>query len=271
VAVTLGNVAPLTMANTTEDAGALVARRIVDAMARTRTRPGPFVLGCPSGRTPVPVAEAFGRLAGRTGADLSAMVVAMMDEYLVAGPGGELVNCDPAAHYSCHRWAAETLLPALNRELPPARRLKPENIRFPDPAGPAAYDTWLEHIGGLDFFLLASGASDGHVGFNPPGAELDTGTRIVALPDSTRRDNLGTFPQFGDLDEVPTAGVTVGLATITAARGATLLVTGAGKAAALQRVLRCHGFDPQLPASVIHRCRDALIVADRAAAGRERS
>ncbi len=41
---------------------------------------------------------------------------------------------------------------------------------YADPADPAAYDRRIAAAGGIDLFLLASGASDGHVAFNPPGS-----------------------------------------------------------------------------------------------------
>jgi len=261
----VGSYAPLTIADDAARAGEIVARRVLEASARSQARSGPFVLGFPSGRTPVAVIEALGRLAGRIGADLSATMVAMMDEYVVFDHG-IAEYCDAAAHFSCHRWAHEVLLKGLNRNLPTARQLRAENIRFPDPKDPGAYDTWLRRIGGIDFFLLASGASDGHVGFNPPGSALDTETRVVTLADSTRQDNLGTFPEFEGIEAVPTAGVTVGLATITSARASTLLLTGSNKTAALQRILARRGFDPAFPASVIYACARPSIVADKAAA-----
>ena len=42
------------------------------------------------------------------------------------------------------------------------------------PADPEGYEQRLADAGGIDLFLLASGAGDGHVAFNPPGADRDT-------------------------------------------------------------------------------------------------
>ena len=117
-------------------------------------------------------------------------------------------------------------------------------------------------------FLLASGATDGHVAFNPPGTPLDSATRVEALAESTRRDNLGTFPEFGSLDAVPTHGVTVGLASVTRAKHAMMLLLGAQKRPALHRLLASGDFDPEWPATVVYRCDAPVLIVDEAAAGR---
>ena len=235
----------ITVVPTAMDAGTLVADRILDAYAHTE---GPFHLGCPAGRTPRTTYEALGRVAAARGVDLRRLVVVLMDEYLVDG-----ALAPRSAHFSCRHFVDEHVLPHLG----------PREVRWPDPADPKAHDEIP-----IDVFLLASGSTDGHVAFNPPGTELDTPTRIVELAESTRRDNLLTFPAFGSLEDVPRFGVSSGLRTITAARSAVLLLLGAEKAEAHRRVLALDDFDPMWPASVIHRCADPLVVVDEAAAGR---
>jgi glucosamine-6-phosphate deaminase len=115
-------------------------------------------------------------------------------------------------------------------------------------------------------FLVASGASDGHVAFNPPGTPLDSGPWIVPLAETTRRDNMATFPDFPTLDAVPTHGVSVGLGTIVRrSRSVRLVIHGDGKRTAAARVLGATGFDPAWPATFIHGCPDASIWLDAAA------
>lgn len=220
-------------------AGELLAGHILEAF---RGRPH-FVLGAPAGRTPVTTFDNLRRHQG----ELGGLVLAMMDEYVVAGGW-----CARDAHYSCRRFADEQLpgVPAT----------------FPDPADPAAYDTWLDGLGGADLFLIASGASDGHVGFNPPGTPLDSSARVVELAESTRRDNLATFPDFASLDEVPGHGVTCGLRSMTGAREAVLVLLGEAKRESFRRVGAAHEYEPAWPATVIHACRNPWILADEAAA-----
>jgi glucosamine-6-phosphate deaminase len=135
-------------------------------------------------------------------------------------------------------------------------------VWFPDARDPAAYETRIADAGGIDFFLLASGATDGHVAFNQPGAPRDSHTRVVPLSETTRRDNLKTSPSFGALKNVPLKGVTVGIDTIASAREAVMVVWGASKRLTLQRIVAASGYDPTWPATVIHECPLREIVAD---------
>jgi glucosamine-6-phosphate deaminase len=127
----------------------------------------------------------------------------------------------------------------------------------------------IADAGGIDFFILACGASDGHVAFNPPGSTRESRTRIIELPDSTRRDNLQTFPEFGSLSAVPTHGISVGIATITDAKEAAMLLWGKGKAESLARINAANRYDPAWPATVIHECAGGQILSDREAAAEQ--
>jgi glucosamine-6-phosphate deaminase len=192
----------------------------------------------------------------------------MMDEYVAPREGGGYAYCPADAPYSCRRFAERELRAALNEGLPPERQLRPSAIHFPRPEDPAAYEDEIASLGGVDLFLLAAGASDGHVAFNPPSSQLTSRTRVVPLAETTRRDNLGTFPTFRSLEEVPRFGLTVGLGTIRAhSRAVLLLLLGEHKREALARTRASTGFDPAWPASFVRLCRGARIVADAAASG----
>jgi glucosamine-6-phosphate deaminase len=209
--------------------------------AYERSNGGLFLLGCPGGRS---LRSTYRALAARC-ADLERLVVVMMDDYLGA----------PAdAHYSVRRFAREELVVPLG--------LRDDQVWFPDPDDPAAYDERVAAAGGINLFLLASGASDGHVAFLPPGSPRSGGTSVVELAESTRRDNMTTFPEFESLDEVPTRGVTVGLRTIGSARALRLVLHGAGKRIATARLLALRKFDPAWPASIVHDHDDAEVWVD---------
>jgi glucosamine-6-phosphate deaminase len=248
---------PIWRVRDAEAAGTFLAARILDRLAASSTD-RPLLLGCPAGRTPVTTYAALGRLAASRTIDLSRIVIVMVDEYVVDGRWVE-----PTAHYSCRRFVDEHV-GMLNDALRPPHRIT--EVWCPDPRDPASFDAEIDAEGGIDVFILASGASDGHVAFNPPGTPLDSATRVVELASTTRRDNLSTFPAFGHLDEVPRHGVTIGLRAIAAAREVVLLVLGADKAPSLARIVAADGFDPAWPASVINVCAAPLVVVDDAAA-----
>src|SRR5205085_7413547 len=103
------------------------------------------------------------------------------------------------------------------------------------------------------------------VAFNSPGSARDSRTRVIALSEDTRRDNLKTFPAFGSLENVPTHGVSVGIDTIARAREAVMAVSGASKRLTLDRMLAARRYHPSWPATVIHECAIREIIADDAA------
>jgi glucosamine-6-phosphate deaminase len=206
-----------------DELGGTLALEIADAQPR--------LLGCPGGRS---LLSTYRRLP-----ELPETTIVMMDEYLPVPPA--------SAHYSCRGFA--------EREVPAARE-----IWMPDPDHPAAYDERIAAAGGVDIFLLASGASDGHVAMLGPGSPRDGRTSVVPLAETTRRDNLATFPEFGSLDEVPTHGVTVGLQTIADARALRMVIHGEDKRAAIERLLSYERFDPEWPASIVHDHTDAEIL-----------
>jgi glucosamine-6-phosphate deaminase len=229
---------PLRVLPTPDAIGDYLAERLLDRIERARRLGKRFLLGCPTGRTPRPVYDELSRHQ----CDFGHVVLVMMDEYVPSA--GE--------HWSCHSF--------VSRHMPWAN-----DVWFPDPDNPGAYDARIAEAGGIDFFLLASGATDGHVAFNQPGTPRNSRTRIVPLSETTRRDNLRTSPSFGTLENVPAHGVTVGIDTIAQAREAVMVVWGESKRLTLQRIRAADRYEPSWPATVIHECPLREIVSDQEA------
>lgn len=244
--------------------GETLAREIADGILAAAAAGRRYVLGCPGGRSPRSTYRALARIVAAERIDLSGLVVAMMDDYVEPAADGYR-PVPPQRHYSVRRLAADDVVLPLNAAAGPGRGITPDRLWFPDPQDPASYDARLVGAG-VDLFILASGDSDGHVAFNPPGTPLEAGTRVTALADSTRRDNLGTFPEFGSLDQVPRHGLGVGPATIRdCARRAVLVAPGAGKRVAVARLRAATGYDPCWPATVLLECREPALYLDLAA------
>jgi glucosamine-6-phosphate deaminase len=241
--------------------GEAVATTILDRMAATD---GHFLLGCPSGRTGMPTYQALARHAAR-GADLSRLVIVMMDDYVVPGEDGVFRRVDAQLSYSCAGFAQRQIAGPIAA----AARKDPVEIWVPDPADPDAYDQRIGAAGGIDLFLLASGAGDGHIAFNQPGTPRNARTHVTPLGETTRRDNMGTFPEFTRLDMVPRHGVTVGVDTIaTGSREVVMVICGEHKHEAYTRITAAEAYEPDWPATVVVECKNPTLIADRAAAGR---
>lgn len=247
--------------------GEALAREILDGLAATP--PGHrYLLGCPGGRSLRSTYQALARLVPPD-ADLSRLVVVMMDEYVVATADGPR-RIDPAAHCSCAGFAEREIVGPINAALTGGHRLRAEHVWGPDPADPAAYDRHIEEAGGIDLFLAASGAGDGHLAFVGPGGDPAGRTAVLDLAEQTRRDNLATFPEFGSLDDVPRQGVSVGLGTIAqSSRAVAMVLVGPSKRASAARILAAPDFDPSWPATFIHRCPGPRILLDAKAAGED--
>jgi len=248
--------------------GESLAARILCGIREAASARRPYYLGCPGGRSPRGTYLALGRQVAAARMSLAHVVIVMMDDYVIPDNAGGFVHCAGEAHYSCLRFALEEIWKPLNAGLPETDRLCRENVWLPDPQNPDAYEARLQAAGGIDLFIIASGASDGHVAFNPPGSPADSATRVIPLAPTTRRDNLATFPEFeGRLADVPAFGVSVGLGTIARlSREVVLIMQGENKREALQRLSACSGFDPAWPASVIHLCRQPRLLIDQAVA-----
>jgi glucosamine-6-phosphate deaminase len=247
--------------------GRRAAGVIADAIATSVSAGERFVLGCPSGRSPVPTYAHLARLVVERDLDLRSVIIALMDEYVVRS-GDAFAAVDTRLPHSCLGFARDKIIGALNAAARPGHGVQDQHLWHPDPAAaPGDYDHRLAAAGGIDLFLLASGASDGHVAFNPAGTDADTVTRVVELTEPTRRDNLETFPTFRGIDEVPRYGVTVGIATIRRlSRAVIMIVTGSHKQTAALRLAAAEHYDPQWPATVLSDCASATLLADRDAA-----
>jgi glucosamine-6-phosphate deaminase len=256
--------APLRVFETPEAIGRHLADQLLDRIALAAREGRRFLLGLPTGRTPRPVYAAMADRLAQRPQSLAHLTLVMMDEYVTSSSAG-FTYANALGAPICHTFVTEHIVTPFNAPLTASYRLTPSDIWFPDPDRPSAYDRRIAEAGGIDFFLAASGAGDGHVAFNPPGTGRESLTRIVALSAQTRHDNLQTFPQYGTIAEVPTHGVTVGVATICAAREVVMVAWGEGKRETVRRMRAATAYDASWPATLIHECANAEVLVDAAA------
>jgi glucosamine-6-phosphate deaminase len=125
------------------------------------------------------------------------------------------------------------------------------------------YEDLIKQAGGIDLQLLGIG-SNGHIGFNEPGSEFGTITRVVDLAESTIKDNSRFFES---IDEVPTQAISMGIKTIMQAKEIILMASGGSKADAIYAAV----YGPvttEVPASVLQLHPAATLVVDQAAASK---
>ena len=240
---------------------ALIADRIAAAGAGR-----PFLLGCPSGRSPWTTYVTLAREVAARRLDLTGLVIVMMDEYVERDDGtGKMRRIDATAPHSCLRFGQTRDRGPAERGRRPGRGITRTGTGSPTPRRRATTTGRSRTTAAIDLFILASGAGDGHVAFNPPGTGPDTPTRVVRLAEQTRRDNLHTFPSFGkDIDRVPRYGVTVGVGTIREQSKQVVMVAhGAPKARAVRRVAAADRYQARVAGHHPGRLREPAAVRGR--------
>lgn len=227
-----------------------------------------YLLGCPGGRSPLSTYRALAQMVKAQDLDLSPLVIVLMDEYLVEDGAGHLRTPPVDAHFSVAGFAVREIVEPLNAAASPGRGVSGDRVWRAGLDDPAGFDERLAGAGGIDLFILASGDTDGHIAFNPPGSDPNSRTRVVPLATSTRQDNLGTFPGFKSIEEVPRYGLTVGIATIvTLSRRAVLVAPGRSKRTAVARIAGSCGYDPTWPATAVSACHRPSLYTDEDGAG----
>jgi len=138
--------------------------------------------------------------------------------------------------------------------------------RAPDLAAECGrYERAIAAASGIDIQILGIGAN-GHVGFNAPADALRAQTHIATLTLGTRAANAHWFGN--DPDRVPAHALSMGMATILAAREIILIATGAEKAAAVSGMV--NGLiTPRLPASFLQLHTRVTVMVDNAAWGQK--
>ena len=222
-----------------------------------------LVLGCPGGRSLKKTYYYLGILSFKHKISLDKLTLVMMDEYVLK-KNNKFFLVNPQNHYSCVRFAKNVIKKLLNYKKNKYNSLKGKNILFPSVDKPDNYDKIIRDLGGIDIFLLASGSSDGHVAFNNAYSSINQKTHITKLSMSTRTDNMKTFPQFNNQNEVPKFGLTVGLKTIfSLSKTAILVLAGKEKKHAFNKITSMQKFNKSWPASIIHKCRNKKIYIDK--------
>lgn len=204
------------------------------------------VLGLATGSSPLPLYEAL----AKKDIDLAAVAAFALDEYIGL----------PAGHAQSYATVIRTHVVEPLGMTPGRVHVPDGNPTDEDDAG-EAYEAAIIAAGGIDLQILGIG-SNGHIGFNEPGAPFSSRTRAVTLADRTRRDNTRFFETF---DAVPSRAVTQGLATIFDARHLLLIAHGPGKAQAIRRALT-GPVTEDFPASLLQRHPSATVFLDQKAA-----
>eukprot|EP00730_Choanoeca_flexa_P012501 TRINITY_DN4335_c0_g1_i1.p2 TRINITY_DN4335_c0_g1~~TRINITY_DN4335_c0_g1_i1.p2 ORF type:complete len:283 (+),score=78.85 TRINITY_DN4335_c0_g1_i1:1231-2079(+) len=207
----------------------------------------PFVLGLPTGSTPLPTYKALIELHKQGLISFKHVITFNMDEYV------GLPRDHPESYHS-FMW--ENFLKHVDIEPANAHILdgNAEDLK----AECDAFEEKIKVVGGIELFLAGIGP-DGHIAFNEPGSSLVSRTRVKTLAYDTIVANARFFDN--DIEQVPRMALTVGVGTVMDAREVCLLVTGSHKAYALHKAIE-DGVNHMWTCSCLQQHPRALIVVD---------
>ena len=132
------------------------------------------------------------------------------------------------------------------------------NRYFPSEENFRDYDALIASLGGIDLAVIGIG-HNGHIGYNEPGTQFDTLTRVQILAPATRRQ---LADEFGGEDKVPERAVTMGIKTITDARDIAVLALGREKAGAVFQMLSARD-DSVIPAAFLQIPMNVEVFCDK--------
>lgn len=210
----------------------------------------PFVLGLPTGSTPIATYKSLIGLKAAGKVSFENVVTFNMDEYVGL----------PADHpESYHSFMWKNLFDHVD--------IKKQNINILNgmaedlEAECARYEEKIKSYGGVRLFLGGIGP-DGHIAFNEPASSLTSRTRVKTLTTDTKIANSRFFGN--DPEKVPSTALTVGVGTVIDSHRVVILVTGHNKARALHHCVE-QGVNHMWTVSALQLHQHGLIVCDDAA------
>ncbi len=210
----------------------------------------PFVLGLPTGSSPVGTYAEMIELVKQGKLSFENVITFNMDEYVGL----------PADHPQSYHYFMDKHL--FNHVDIPRENINILNGMAPDLEQECLnYEAKIRSYGGIKLFLGGIGP-DGHIAFNEPGSSLRSRTRVKSLTYDTIVANSRFFDN--DVNKVPKMALTVGVQTVMDSEEIVIIITGFQKARALQKVVE-EGVNHMWTVSAIQLAPKAMIVCDEEA------
>lgn len=221
----------------------------INAFAPTEQKP--FVLGLPTGSSPVGTYKELIRLYKDGKVSFKNVITFNMDEYVGI----------PREHpQSYHSFMWNNLFAHIDI---PEENVHILNGNAPDLAAECLrYEEKIKSYGKIQLFLGGIGP-DGHIAFNEPGSSLSSRTRVKTLTTDTIIANARFFEN--DPAKVPQTALTVGVGTVLDAAEVLIIVNGHNKARALYHAVE-GGISQMWTISALQMHPKGIIVCDEDAA-----
>jgi glucosamine-6-phosphate deaminase len=203
----------------------------------------------PGGDTPLGMVNCFAQMVNSGTVDISKTRYVSLDEWVGLGPEDS---------GSCAWFNRRNLLEKLQNPFLDCHIINGkagdinEELRL--------LNDYISRYGPLDVSVLGIGMN-GHLGFNEDGVDFDLDAHVCPLSETTRR----VMGKYFDKERNPVYGITQGIRHIMAAKKVILIASGPHKAEILRRAL-AEPVSSAVPASVLRRHADCVVICDREAA-----
>ncbi len=229
-----------------------VATEIANQIRKCADEGRRCVLGLATGSTPVGVYAELVRMHRQEGLSFQNVVTFNLDEY-----------------YPMHSEDLQSYVRFMNEHLFDLVDIDRNQVHIPDGTIEVnqitefcqQYEAKIAAAGGIDIQLLGIGRT-GHIGFNEPGSDDSSRTRLITLDSVTRSDAASDF--FG-AENVPRRAITMGVGTILDARRIIMVALGENKAPIVARTVEGE-VTPAIPATYLQRHKNVEFFLDEAAA-----
>lgn len=229
-----------------------VANSIADLIRKKQKENKNCVLGLATGSTPISVYRELIRLHQEEQLSFKNVITFNLDEYYPITPKDA-----QSYHFFMHENLFNHIdIPKENINIPQGV-LNPEDVK----SFCKAYEKKIEAAGGLDLQILGIGRT-GHIGFNEPGSNLNSQTRLITLDHLTRFD---AAPAFQGIENVPRKAITMGIQSILNAQRILLMAWGSNKAEIIQKAIEGE-ITSLIPTSYLQLHKNTTVVLDDGAA-----
>ena len=245
---------PVTIHTSAKTGSIVAANKIADLIRRRNNESKKTVLGLTTGSSLIRIYDELIRLHNEEGLSFKNVITFNVDEYY------PMTKDNPESYF---HWMNSHLFNHID--------IDKENIHIPDgniSEGKindycTQYENSIEDAGGIDIQVLDIGQT-GHIGFNEPGSQIFSKTRVVVLNDITKSE---ASIAFGGIDNVPTRAITMGIGTILKARKIILIAWGEGKSNIIQKAVEGEMSD-YIPSTFLQEHNNVEFIIDEEAASK---
>ena len=231
------------------EASKLVAEEIATGIRSSINKP--YILGLATGSSPIGVYKELVSLHKKEGLSFKNVVTFNLDEYFPIEKN-DLLSYN---HFMNYHLFDHIDIPKENVNIPEGNISSKDIYSYCN-----EYEKKINDFGGLDFQLLGIGRT-GHIGFNEPGSNKNSVTRLVSLDFITKEDAAG---DFNGIDNVPDKAITMGVDTIMKTKRIVLLAWGHKKSEKVAKSIE-GPISSMVPASFLQAHSNTSIILDEEA------